>query len=194
MDPEDVAPLRFAAAAAPHLAAALEGRGVDPRELLDGAARAQRKAGAGEVLVVEGVGGLLAPLAEDFSVRDLARAFALPLLVAARPGLGTISHTLLTLEAARVAGLEVRGVVLTPWPRFPTALERSNRETIERLGAVEVTGLARVQRPDPRALARAGETLPWRRWVAAPASCSPPALPRPVARSRASSCTPARAH
>jgi dethiobiotin synthetase len=193
MDPEDVAPLRFAAAAAPHLAAALEGRRVDPRELLEGAARAQRKAGAGEVLVVEGVGGLLAPLAQDFSVRDLARAFALPLLVAARPGLGTISHTLLTLEAARVAGLEVRGVVLTPWPRFPTALEHSNRETIERLGAVEVTGLAHVQRPDPPALARAGETLPWRRWVVAPAPHAARALPRSVARSRAASRTPARA-
>ena len=50
--------------------------------------------------VVEGVGGLLVPLGPDVDVRDLARALALPLVIAARPGLGTISHTLLTLEAA----------------------------------------------------------------------------------------------
>ena len=63
-------------------------------------------------------------------MRDLAVALALPLVVAARPGLGTINHTLLTLEAARSAGLAVAGVVLTPWPEHPSAMERSNRETI----------------------------------------------------------------
>ena len=65
---------------------------------------------------MEGVGGLLVPLAEDFTVRDLAVALGLGVLIAARPGLGTINHTLLTLEAARAAGLDVRAVVLTPWP------------------------------------------------------------------------------
>ena len=68
------------------------------------------------MLVCEGVGGLLVPLTPDYLVRDLARDLALPVAIAASPGLGTINHTLLTIEAVRAAGLEVGAVVLTPWP------------------------------------------------------------------------------
>ena len=80
-------------------------------------------------------------------MRDLAVALGLPLLIAAAPGLGTINHTLLTLEAARAAGLDVRAVVLTPWPEQPSELERSNRETIARLGEVEVARSRRAAEP-----------------------------------------------
>jgi dethiobiotin synthetase len=80
-------------------------------------------------------------------------------VIAARPGLGTINHSLLTIEAARAAGLDVRAVVLTPWPREPSVMERSNRETIARRGHVEVAGLAATT-PAPDDLARAGEALP----------------------------------
>ena len=117
-------------------------------------------------MIVEGVGGLLVPLTDDRSVCDLALALGLPVLVAARPGLGTINHTLLTLAAARAAGLRVRAVVLTPWPEQPSVLERSNRETIARLGAVEVCGLEPVPGPDLGELAAAGSALPWRGWLA----------------------------
>jgi dethiobiotin synthetase len=123
--------------------------------------------------VVEGVGGLLVPLDSDYTVRELAVALGLPLLIAARPSLGTINHTLLTLEAARAAGLRVLAVVLTPWPARPSPLERSNRESIARLGAVEVEGLGRVRRAEGRELARAGAMLPWRRWLAQPAAVAP---------------------
>ena len=61
-------------------------------------------------------------------MRDLAVELGLPVVVAARPGLGTINHTLLTLEAAR--GLDVRAVVLTPWPAEPSAMEGSNLEIL----------------------------------------------------------------
>ena len=92
-------------------------------------------------------------------MRDLAVALGFPLVVAARPGLGTISHTLLTLEAARAAGLAVAGVVLTPWPDAPTAMLRSNRATIARLGAVDVSDAAaaagRLARRRSRPAARA---------------------------------------
>ena len=128
--------------------------------------RAARAASAaGDVLVAEGVGGLLVPLAPGYLVRDLAAELALPLIVAARPGLGTISHTLMTIECARAAGLDVRAVVLTPWPAAPTAMQSSNRDTIERLGAVEVATLPpldmRLAAVDPR------PQLPVERWVGA---------------------------
>jgi dethiobiotin synthetase len=163
MTAEAVAPLRFGPAVSPHLAARMAGERIDPAQLLAGA-RAARDDRTG-ALIVEGVGGLLTPLADDYSVCNLAAALGLPLLIAARPGLGTINHTLLTLALARSAGLDVRAVVLTPWPAHPSQLESSNRETIERLGAIEVRGLSPVAAPSSAELAQAGEQLPWRRWL-----------------------------
>ena len=64
------------------------------------------------LVVVEGIGGLLCPISDDFWVIHLAKMMALPLVVVARAGLGTINHTLLTLHAARSAGLAVAGVVV----------------------------------------------------------------------------------
>jgi dethiobiotin synthetase len=162
MSPEQVAPLRYGPAVSPQLAAELAGERVEPESI---AARA-RAAGELGPLVVEGAGGLLSPLAEDYTVCDLASALGLPVLVAARPGLGTINHSLLTLRVARAAGLEVRAVVLTPWPAEPSRLQIANRGAIERMGDVEVAGLASVESPDVDELARAGALLPWRRWLA----------------------------
>jgi dethiobiotin synthetase len=65
------------------------------------------------MVVVEGAGGLLVPLADDADMADLARGLDLPLLIVARAGLGTINHTRLTLEAARVRELRVAGVVIS---------------------------------------------------------------------------------
>jgi len=151
---EDVAPLRFGPAVSPHLAAEEAGRPIEPLELAAAARAAGRPA---DMLVCEGVGGLLVPLTPGYLVRDLALDLDLPLVVAARPGLGTINHTLLTIEAARTAGLELATVVITPWPSEPSGMERSNRETIESLGDVRVCGLPPTT---PDALAEAGGALP----------------------------------
>jgi dethiobiotin synthetase len=153
--PEDVAPYRFGPAASPHLAAEVAGVTIEPAELV-AAARAH------DLLVCEGVGGLLVPITTGYLVRDLAVDLALPVVVAARPGLGTINHTLLTVEAARATGLRVAGVVMTPWPEDPTPMERSNRETVERLGRVPVSGLPRTTR---ETLAEAGDSLPLESWL-----------------------------
>ena len=151
-----VAPYRFGPPVSPHLAAELAGAPIEPAALVARHATPPRGADA---LVVEGVGGLLVPLTPGYLVRDFARELGLPLVIAARPGLGTINHTLLTLEAARAVALELRAVVLTPWPETPSALERSNRATIERLGGVVVRTLARIERPDADLLAAAGAAL-----------------------------------
>ena len=95
MRAEEVAPLRYGPAVSPHLAARLAGEAIDPAALI---ARARAAAAGEETLIVEGVGGLLVPFAEELTIRDLAVALGLPLLIAAGPGLGTINHTLLTLE------------------------------------------------------------------------------------------------
>ena len=160
--PEAVAPLRFGPAVSPHLAAELAGEVVEAGAVEAAAAAAGRDADA---LVVEGVGGLLVPLAPGYAVRDLAVALGLPLVVAARPGLGTINHTLLTLEAAQGAGLHVAGVVLTPWPDAPSRMEESNRRTIAELGAVAVTTLRTLRDAAPSTLAAAGTRLPLETWL-----------------------------
>ena len=147
--PEEIAPVRFGPPVSPHLAAQLAGVELDVGEM---ARRTLATGAPDDVLVVEGVGGLLVPLGPRGCVRDLASALELPVVAAARPGLGTINHTLLTLEAARAAGLDVRAVVLTPWPEEPSAMERSNAETIAALGEVPVAYLPRLEPGAPAAL------------------------------------------
>jgi len=162
VDPGTVTLIRYGPAVSPHLAAELEGRPIDPGALTE---QIRALADDERAFVVEGVGGLLVPLAPGYDVRDLARELGLPLVIAARTGLGTINHTLLTLEAARSAGLDIASVVLTPWPQIPSTVELSNRETIISLGAVPVATLPPVTHATPEELAAAGATLPLAGWL-----------------------------
>jgi dethiobiotin synthetase len=143
----------------PHLAAGLAGTTIEPHDLVRAAQRAGERV---DVLVCEGVGGLLVPLTTGYAIRDLAVDLHLPVVIAARPGLGTISHSLLAVESARVAGLEVKAVVLTPWPDEPTTMEESNRATIAQIAGVQVATLAETTPDD---LAAAGATLPLDDWI-----------------------------
>jgi dethiobiotin synthetase len=156
--PEQVAPYLFGPPVSPHYAAELAETTIEPARLVEAACAT----GSERALVAEGVGGLLVPITPGYLVRDLAIELGLPLVVAARTGLGTINHTLLTLEAARAAGLTVAGVVLTPWPDAPEPIELSNRATIERVGGVPVAGLPHT---DPASLAKAGSHLPLGEWL-----------------------------
>lgn len=143
---EEIAPYRYGPPASPHLAAALAGEEIDPERLRQAAAAA---AAGADAIVCEGVGGLLVPLSPGYLVRDLAIDLGYPVVVVAGPGLGTINHTLLTLESARAVELEVAGVVLTPWPAEPTEIETSNRETIAGLGKAPVLTLPPLDLADP---------------------------------------------
>ncbi len=154
----------YGPAVSPHLAAELKARPVDTGALLAGVRRAATRH---ETVVVEGVGGLLVPVDGAYDVRDFALELGLSLVVVARPGLGTINHTLLTLEAARSRGLPVAGVVLNPWPQAPDTMLESNRATIARLGEVAVATLPELDGPDPARLATAGAQLPLAHWLGA---------------------------
>jgi len=158
-EPVAVAPWQFGPPASPHLAAELSGVTLEPPELL----AAARRAGAyADALVCEGVGGLMVPITPGYLVRDFALDMRMPLVIASRPGLGTINHTLLTLEAARAAGLDPVAVVMTPWPSEPSRLEQSNRATVERLGGVPVAALPECT---PGSLADAAAALPLGDWL-----------------------------
>ena len=107
---ELVCPLQYAVPAAPLASARAESRSVD----LGIAMRAfETLSGQHDFMLVEGAGGLLVPFDDETSMADFAERLGLPLLVVARASLGTINHTLLTLEACERRGLEVVGVVIS---------------------------------------------------------------------------------
>lgn len=145
---EEIAPYRYQPPASPHLAAKLADEEIDSERLRQAAHAAAEGADA---IICEGVGGLLVPLSPTYLVRDLAADLGYPLVIVASPGLGTINHTLLTLESARAAGLEVAAVILNPWPQEPSEIERNNRETIAELGRVRVETLPRLNLGEPTA-------------------------------------------
>lgn len=123
---------RFAPPLSPHLAARMAGVEIEPERILS-AYRRHRESSVNGLLVVEGIGGLLVPLTDSgYLVADLLKALGLPCLVVSSSQLGTINHTLLTLEALRSRGLSLAGVVLNG----PVNLE--NRRAIERFGRTRV--------------------------------------------------------
>jgi adenosylmethionine-8-amino-7-oxononanoate aminotransferase len=155
----DVSPVRFREPLAPAVAAKRAGIKVDPVEVL---ARCPKD---GDVLVVEGCGGLLVPLADGYDVRDLCRDLRFQVVVVARPGLGTINHTRLTLETLEAAGLSVFGVVLCgARPDDPDLAVRTNVETLERLGALvfRMPHVERADDVDALADAFATDATPWK--------------------------------
>jgi len=131
-------PIALRLALAPGVAAAQAGVEVDPGRI---AAALRDLAGRYEFFVVEGAGGLYVPLIGlDFLVLDLIRWLALPLVVVAKSGLGTINHTVLTVKAALAAGIEVAGIILNRYPEKPGLAAETNPGVIAALTGVPVLG------------------------------------------------------
>jgi dethiobiotin synthetase len=131
-----IAPIRFAEPLAPAIAAQRAG------ETFDWAAierSLQAIARDSDVLIVEGVGGIMVPMDAKHTMLDIANWLKLPAVVVARPNLGTINHTLLTVNALRQGKTEVAGVVINRYPaETPGAAEETNPRAIERWGKVPV--------------------------------------------------------
>jgi dethiobiotin synthetase len=134
---ELVCPVRLAAPLAPSVAAEMEGTTVDIALILSAYRALQERHAA---MLVEGAGGLAVPIADGFFMSDLAREMGLPVLIVARPSLGTINHTLLTVHCARAAGLEVAGIVINNYPVDPGLAEQTSPSVIEKLGGAPVLG------------------------------------------------------
>lgn len=104
-----VNPYRFRNPLAPAVAAEFDGKKIDVKRIR---AAYRRLASRHEFMIVEGAGGILVPFEGSRTFIDLAAALGLPVLVVARPGLGTINHTLLTVEALKRRGLALAGIVI----------------------------------------------------------------------------------
>lgn len=141
-DPLDlINPYRLRHPLAPAVAAQLEGASIRMSAIV---AASRKLAKRHDVLLVEGAGGIMVPLTGRRLFLDLAADLALPVLIVARPGLGTINHTLLTISALRSRRIAVAGIVLNAATAARQGLaERTNPAVIERLSGAPVLGVLR---------------------------------------------------
>jgi len=124
---EWVNPYCLAAPVAPALAAELEGVSVDMERIGD---CYERLCGRHDLTVVEGAGGALTPVSGKLSVADMAQRLRIPALIVSRAGLGTINHTVMTIECLRSRGVECLGFFLNRFPPTPDLAERTNADRI----------------------------------------------------------------
>ena len=157
---------------APSVAAEIEGVSIDLRQIDEAFAELCHRH---EFMVVEGVGGIAVPICEEMLVAEMAQRFQLPLLVVARPNLGTINHTMLTVEFARSYNLELRGIVLNASQEESKGLaEETNPKELARLTNLPILGTVpfdeRLQgdMPDPDFLSQfIGNHIDWKGLVGA---------------------------
>ncbi len=135
---EDVAPYCLREPLAPSEAAKIDGVRIDFARIKGAYLRL---AAIYDYVIVEGAGGLMVPLSGGLLIADLARELDLPLLVVARPGLGTINHTVLTCFAAQQMGLSVAGVIVNGMPDNPGGAEKSAPHQIGSLCGASVLGV-----------------------------------------------------
>jgi len=134
-------PFRFRFPASPHLAAEIENREVKPEVIIE---KYVTLAANYEWLIVEGVGGVMVPLRRDLLLIDLLARLKPRILVVARSGLGTLNHTLLTLEALRNRKIPVLGVVFSDTEKQEDEiLVQDNMRTVEETALVRVFGRLR---------------------------------------------------
>jgi dethiobiotin synthetase len=138
--PELVCPVRLREPMAPSIAAEIEGRSIELDEIRQAYDELSRRH---DFLLVEGAGGITVPIVDGFDMADLARDLDLPVIVVARPSLGTLNHSTLTTEYARRRGLEVLGLVVSnaSEPGHRSLVERTNLEVLPRLTGRPVLGV-----------------------------------------------------
>lgn len=134
-----ISPCRFEKPLAPLPASEIEGISVNFEKIRKAYAELSQKY---DVVIVEGIGGLLVPIRKDYFVLDLARDFGLPVIVVSRPGLGTINHTMLSVNYAIKEGLTVAGIIINySQPPEGTPAEKTNPDVIKEISPVPIIGI-----------------------------------------------------
>jgi dethiobiotin synthetase len=134
-----ISPCCFEKPLAPLTASQIEGITIDLSRITKAY---DQLLGIYDAVIVEGIGGLLVPLKQDYSVLDLAKEYGLPVIVVSRPGLGTLNHTMLTINCALKEGLTVAGIIINyHYPPEDTIAEETNPETLKQISPVPVIGV-----------------------------------------------------
>lgn len=134
----DMAPFLLRQPIAPSEAAYLEGKRISINHIAEAF---ERLSARHDFVIVEGAGGLMVPLDGTFLIADLVKYLRLPLLVVARPNLGTINHTLLTCFSARQLGINVSGVIINNYPENPDFAVQSAPPLIGSLAGAPLLGV-----------------------------------------------------
>jgi len=134
-----VNPYRFRRPLAPAVAAELERKTIDPSKIINAF---QLLSNRHDLMIVEGAGGIMVPLSGTYTYLDLAKKLGLPVLIVARPGLGTINHTMLTIAALRGRKIEIAGVVINYAQDVKSGLaEKTNPVVIEKISGIRIVGI-----------------------------------------------------
>jgi len=137
-DYRNMSPYTFEPACSPHLAAEMAGCEIDIAEMV---IAARTLASEYEFIIAEGAGGVMVPLTRRETMLDLMQALRFPVLIAARPGLGTINHTLLSIRALHSDDLEIAGIVFVAGEESAAGIiEEDNAVTVEQFGKVPILG------------------------------------------------------
>ncbi len=105
----EVCPYRLKTPASPYQSAQIEGTQIQPSAILEKFKILQSRH---KMMLVEGIGGLLVPITRNFNVADLVLEIGLPLIIVSRLRVGTLNHTLLTVNAAKQYGIKIKGIIL----------------------------------------------------------------------------------
>jgi dethiobiotin synthetase len=134
-----ITPIRFENPLAPFPASEIEGTPVNIEKIKKAFEDLLRKY---DMAVIEGIGGLLVPLNRNYFVLDLIKQFGLPVVIVSRPGLGTINHTLLTVNYAIKEGLNVAGIIMNySQPPENTLAEKTNSRVLQQISPVPLLGI-----------------------------------------------------
>lgn len=136
---EAVNPYRFRQPLAPAVAAENEGIVIKRSNIISAYKRLSKSY---DFIVIEGAGGIMTPVYKEYLCLDMIKNFALSVIIVSRPGLGTINHSLLTIEAARSRGVNVHGLIINhAADKGKDLSEKSNPEIIESIGRVPILGI-----------------------------------------------------
>lgn len=134
----EITPFEFKEPLAPLVAAKLEGKLVSMTDVVRHWEAIRVKH---DYFIVEGAGGIAVPLGENFLVSDLIKSLQLPIIIVARPNLGTINHTFLTVKYAKSIGLRIAGIVINGVSEKAGLPEKTSPEVIEKLCGVPILGV-----------------------------------------------------
>lgn len=140
-----ISPWRFEAPLSPNMAAQREGRQIDLKEVVNFCNAARN--GGEDYLLIEGVGGVMVPLDDIYTVRDWIMILQMPALLVTGSYLGSISHTLTALEALQSRGIKVAGIVVSESPASPVPLDETLETLLRFSGGVRLHGVQRLDNP-----------------------------------------------
>ena len=138
-DLEEVCPVRLIKPLSPHTAAEIEKTEINISSVIS--SLKEKFSDASGTVLYEGAGGLLVPITNNYYMSDFTKDMGLQLIIVSRPGLGTLNHTLLTIEHAKKIGLQILGIIICNYPQNPDLAESLNINTLKQLTDVDIIGV-----------------------------------------------------